>query len=266
MSKNYDVQTLINRYQEKPISIGKVADEFKLCKVTVSRILKSANIKLWTRQDLNVGNLKVDYFKNIDTEIKAYLLGLFTADGCIYTSNSSKLFTIQMKLEDAYMIEFIKDELQAPRKIFADKRDDSRAITVVNDIFVKYLIENGVAEGKSERFLPKLSDELIPHYIRGLFDGDGSITIRKAHSYGKAMRCCVVLLAHSKLIAQLQNYLEFKLGVSHLNLCNDGGDAYSVRYSSRKDFIAVTNFMYSNANIYLKRKFFNYKQAISYLC
>jgi len=135
--KNYDAERLIARYQEKPISIGKIAEEFNLCKVTVSKILKASNIKLWSRQYLNIGELKFDYFKNIDTEIKAYLLGLFAADGCIYSSACSKLFIIQMKSEDAYMIDFIKNELQAPRKTVTDKRDNSQTITVVNDIFVE---------------------------------------------------------------------------------------------------------------------------------
>lgn len=164
------------------------------------------------------------------------------------------------------MINFIKDELNAPRKIVLDKRDNSSSITVANDIFVQHLIEQGVAEGKSERFIPNLQEKFMPHYVRGLFDGDGSIVIRKAHSYGQAMRCCVVLLAHSKLINQLRDYLETKFAVSHLNFCSDGGDAYSIRYTKRQDFITVTNFMYSDANICLKRKYQKYKQALSYLC
>jgi len=61
--------------------------------------------------------------------------------------NPEKLFTIQMNSEDAYMIEFIKNELK-----------------------------------------------FIPHYVR-------------------------VLLAHSKLISNLRDYLKNKLGVARLN-CN----------------------------------------------
>ena len=138
-------------------------------------------------------------------------------------------------------------------------------ISIVNNLFVQHLIEHGVTEGKSTRFIPALSDWLMPHYIRGLFDGDGSIVIRKAHTYGKAMRCCVVLLAYSNIINPLREYLENKLNLYHLSLCSDGGEAYSVRYSSRHDFIAVTNFMYKNANLYLKRKHCKYLEALSYL-
>ena len=245
--KNYNVQDIVARYKEKPVSISQIASEFNLCNVTVSKILKRENVSLWSRQDLNRGYLKVDYFQEIDTEIKAYLLGLFAADGCIYTVNSDKFFTIQLKQEDADMIEFVKNELKAPRKIVKDKRDESLSISITNTSFVCHLIKNGVTEGKSNRFLPNLPENLMPHYIRGLFDGDGSIVIRKAHSYGNAMRCCVVILAHSNLIEQLRDYLEDKLKVSHLNFCNDGGDSHSIRYSSRHDFIAVTNFMYTDA-------------------
>ena len=92
--KNYTTQSIIARYLEKPVSINKIALEFNLCSVTVSRILKKENIPLWTRQDLNLGELKVNYFEMIDTEKKAYLLGLFTADGCIHTTKAGKLFNI----------------------------------------------------------------------------------------------------------------------------------------------------------------------------
>ena len=79
------------------------------------------------------------------------------------------------------------------------------------------------------------------------------------------MRCCLVLSAHLNLVNQLQDYLERKLGLTHLNLCSDGGDAYSIRYSSHKDFLTVTDFIYDNANIFLKRKHQKYEQALSYL-
>ncbi|MBR1728208.1 MAG: hypothetical protein IJ728_01595 [Selenomonadaceae bacterium] len=265
MSKNYDTENIIARYQEMPVSINQIAEEFNLCSVTISKILRNSNIKLWTRQDLNVGNLKVDFFKQIDTEAKAYLLGLFAADGCIYTANSGKLFSIQLQTEDAYMIEYVKAKLNAPRNIVVDKRDGSYSISVVNDGFVDNLAKYGVVTGKANRFLPDIADHLMHHYIRGLFDGDGSIIIRKSHSYGQAMRYCVVLLAHSKLIVQLQNYLERRLDLSHLSLNNDGSTAHSIRYSRQKDIIAIINYMYSNAHLYLLRKFQKCKQAISYL-
>ena len=263
--KNYDTQRIIARYQEKPVSISKIAKEFYLCEITVSRLLKKADIPMWTRQDLNVGELKINYFQEIDTENKAYLLGLFTADGCVYTVNHSKAFTIQLKKDDFEMIQFIKNELSIPRKIVKDKRDASYGISIVNNLFVQHLIEHGVTEGKSTRFLPALPDYLMSHYIRGLFDGDGSIVIRKAHTYGKAMRCCVVILAYSNIINPLREYLENKLNLSYLTFCCDGGEAYSIRYSSRHDFIAVTNFIYKDANLYLKRKHCKYLEALSYL-
>lgn len=265
MSKSYIAENIVARYKESPVSIKKIATEFNLCAVTVSRILKRENVALWTRQDLNLGDLKINYFEEIDTEIKAYLLGLFTADGCVYKTKAGTLFSIQLKAEDSYMIEYIKDEIQAPRKIVQDKRDKSCSISVVNDVFVKHLIENGVSEGKSDRFFPNIPEQLIPHYIRGLFDGDGSIVIRKAHTYGTAMRCCIILLAHSKLINKVQSYLENRLKLSHLSLCSDGNDAYSLRYSRRTDFLALTEFIYSDANLFLKRKYQKYEQALSYL-
>ena len=265
MSKTLDEINIIADYMKAPISINDIAKKYDLCTVTISRVLRRNKIPLWTRQDLFQGDMIVDYFENINTEIKAYFLGLFSADGCVFITPSSKLFNIQLQEKDGYMIELIKNVIKFPRKIVVDKRDMSKSISVINNRFVDSLINHSVCSGKFNRFMPDIRDDLIHHYIRGLFDGDGSILIRKTHSYRTSLRCTVVILAYLKQLCQIQEYLERTLNVSHLKFCNEGKDIFSLRFSSKKDFLSITNFMYKDATVYLQRKYDKYIKAISYL-
>lgn len=209
-------------------------------------------------------DLRVSYFEKIDSEIKAYLLGLFIADGCIYKNKNSgsKLFNIQLQNEDSYMIEFIKNELNIQRKIVIDKGDNSACISVTNNIFVEHLEKYGMVQNKEKRYIPKLDDHLIHHCIRGLFDGDGSITY-KSGSNRRREQWCFVISAHGKIIYNLNNFLINRLSLNNNKLCNEGADIFISRWSSVHDFLALGEYLYKDATIYLKRKFEKYQIASS---
>lgn len=50
--------------------------------------------------------------------------------------------------------------------------------------------------------------------------------------------------------------------ISDNKLCSDGGGAYSIRLANQRDFLAVTNYMYESATIYLTRKYNKYQVAV----
>lgn len=58
-----------------------------------------------------------------------------------------------------------------------------------------------------------------------------------------------------------KNYDEQKI-VDYYLQYPDGGDAYSIRLANQRDFLAVTNYMYENATIYLTRKYNKYQAAV----
>lgn len=73
-------------------------------------ILKEREIDIWPKNKLSSPNLKEDYFDLIDTEEKAYFLGLLMTDGNVFEQKKrSKMISLTLKKEDAYMVQAFRD-------------------------------------------------------------------------------------------------------------------------------------------------------------
>ena len=119
-------------------------------------------------------DLKEDLLENIDTEAKAYLLGWLASDGAVQPG----AVTLEIHRKDRVILEdlatlFTHNLKLAPRK---NGRHVAMAISrqrTVQDV-CRHLEINPGAKSRFVQF-PKLTVELEWHFIRGLFDGDGSI-------------------------------------------------------------------------------------------
>lgn len=246
-----DIDKFLEEYLKRPISIREISKKFNICTVTASRILKANNCKIYTRQDLNLGSLKIDFFKNIDTEEKAYLLGLFVTDGCVFKhSNESLQFSIALQEQDAYMIENIKHILNVPRNIVIDSRNNCHSITITNNNFVNDLMNQGVYIGKENRRFIKLKDSLMSHYLRGILDGDGCIYFRKKKN---SISFNIVFAGNLIFMQELKNFLINRLDVADNRLCFEQG-IYTIKFASRRDYFNITDYIYQDSTICLKRK------------
>lgn len=127
----------------------------------------------------------------IDKNI-SYLIGLFQTDGSMYKvkdKNKGK-FSIELSIKDKDIINKIKNYIPYNYNIrtrirnikLKDREYESETIilTVSDMNFRKFLNESGVPYGKKSKtikpplYLEKLS---LKDYIRGLYDGDGSLGI-----------------------------------------------------------------------------------------
>lgn len=114
-----------------------------------------------------------NYFEIIDTEHKAYWLGFLMADG--YMNLNQKSFGICLKKTDDYIIkEFLNDINYNGSITYSDK--DAR-IDICSVKMCKDLINLHISPRKSgcEVVPDQVPDHLLKHFVRGFFDGDGSI-------------------------------------------------------------------------------------------
>lgn len=118
-----------------------------------------------------------DFFKKIDSEEKAYWLGFIAADG-----NIRKDFlqcSIELKAFDrGHLEKFAKCFDNYYEVKLLDRGYPSAKITISSKQCCLDLLQYGITPNKSSTL--KVNVELIPeeflhHYIRGYFDGDGSI-------------------------------------------------------------------------------------------
>lgn len=168
-------QEIIKYYLSQPMTMKQVEDKYELSHPTITKILK--DVPKYTKAKLNNPNMKEHFFQEINEEAKAYFLGLLISDGNVFKDNTGRQasISITLDLKDEYMLEKFKEVLQANTSVGHDGRGSGQ-IAVRSNIMAEDLAKYGVVPRKSyNTYLPLISKEMMPHLIRGIFDGDGSI-------------------------------------------------------------------------------------------
>jgi hypothetical protein len=210
-----------------------------------------------------------DFFKNINTEIQAYLLGFYVADGNI--NKKRKTFRVKVSAEDREIPELYKTFISPEAKLIkyegyeiegrGGKKyqgNDQIAIDINSAKLVESLVDLNYGYNKTydNLRLPKLSDDLMVHFIRGFFDGDGSISVYVAKEKGKKdrVRCSMSLCAkNNSILDDISKFFsKFKIKTNVNYLKRD--DMYRLATSSKAEILKIYNLIYKGCNYSLKRK------------
>jgi hypothetical protein len=107
---------------------------------------------------------------------------------------------------------------------------------------------------------PKLRKDLIRHFIRGYFDGDGCIS-----QSGKYPMFSIV--STKNFLTSIQNILVKNLGLSKTKFMirhpKNGNNIRTLMYGSYGNCIPIYHYLYDDASIFLKRKRDKFKILIS---
>lgn len=157
IAKKYNVHADTIRYYIRKYSIDK-------------KIIKNKNKKY---------SFNENYFENIDTKNKAYILGVFASDGYL---KDNRTVVFQFNEKDKELIDKIILDINYVGKIHYIEKKKQYALRLNSSKMYKDLVNIGFSNNKTfTSFIPKTFDmELTKHYIRGLFDGDGYIGERQA--------------------------------------------------------------------------------------
>lgn len=130
-----------------------------------------------------------DYFEQVDTPEKAYWLGFIAADGCVITTSSypeGSHLAVQLAIRDRTHLLKLKEATGALGAVHDEMRAGSRGgrwrsggsstLYVYSRRLTKSLLVLGITPRKSATVEPWDGPaDLMPHYWRGLIDGDGSL-------------------------------------------------------------------------------------------
>lgn len=131
-----------------------------------------------------------DYFDNIQNDKQCYILGLLYADGFIIkASHTNEKLGLVLHKEDTQTVEWVLKELKPNGKIYNIKSKNQVGFSITLPYLTNRLKELGIKRCKS--YITTLD---IPNFIfdnklyffsflRGFFDGDGSITKTTSFSY-----------------------------------------------------------------------------------
>lgn len=217
------------------------------------------------------------FFDIIDTEEKAYALGFIYADGChTKTSTTDCLCASQME-KDADILFKIKKAMKSTYPIREEIKPGCKSriyhFYLYSKNFGKVLDEKGIVSNKLlvlefPNFIP---DSLMHHFIRGYFDGDGSIwdgnrkkmEVKNERKPGTTRIKIVhnvkfTFTGSNTFIPYLQDYLIENAGLSRTKLnyakAKESHAHCTMEYSGRKNILKLYQYMYKNATIYGERK------------
>ena len=162
-------------YTEKRYTQKQLAEKYNCSTFVIHNILIRNNIPIITQPKINQEQ-KDNYFDVIDSEHKAYWLGFIFADGNVYKNQLS----LEIQEKDIDLLEQFKRDLNLNSQISIRHRENTSlcCIRMISPHLCEALAKYGIVPNKTKvtKHLPKIDSQWLPHFLRGLIDGDGWIT------------------------------------------------------------------------------------------
>lgn len=256
-----EVKELYNTGDYNLPALGKM---YNISKEALNTRLTRSGIKVKNHsQAKRKYNVNENYFSVIDSEDKAYFLGLLYADGYIHIKTNSVNLSLNYKDKEVLqrLNNFIQDR---PLQHIVDRKgvkNDMYRIVVNSSIMVNDLIKHGCYQAKtySLQFPNFLSDELMRHFVRGHLDGDGCI-----HNSLKIPG--VSFVGSQNYMLGFKDYLKSNLDI-HLTTSQPERYKYNITKSSiggGKNVRKFLNWIYKDCTIFFERKQIRYLQLLEY--
>jgi hypothetical protein len=182
----------------------------------------------------------------------AYILGFIFADGCL-VEHKNGYHGLDITSKDIERLVLIKRQLKAEHRI--GRKERGYRIQIRNRQIYCDLIRLGLIPKKSKRIrFPEIPKVYLSHFIRGLFDGDGSVVVWRGPRWRHTWQIRTTFCSGS---------LEFMKGLRRELSKNAGLNKGYLRFGSRvielgyaiADSASLYKFMYQdNPTLFLKRK------------
>lgn len=242
-----DENKVVNMYKQGQSS-SKIAEYYNVSCHTITNILEKNGVK---RDNIYYNiNLIGDYWECINTLDKAYFLGFLLTDGNI----SGNYIRLQLSSKDEHILYTFANKTQNGNKIYKDKRG-LVSFGVKRKKWVDDLKQYGIIPNKTYNVkLPIVKDNMLPHLLRGIIDGDGWIS-SKAHQLG--------ICGTEELVTEVRNIFVEKLNVYNVKILHTEEHLWQATWASTSDIKKIGEYIYkSKEDCFLKRKYDEYLKII----
>lgn len=195
----------------------------------------------------NLGN--IFYFNIIDSDDKAYFLGFIAADGSLVksTQSNSIALTITLNKKDKVILETLRSYIgcETPVKDLSTK--DQVRFVIQNKQFTDDLQSYGIEPKKSLNMKSIIQNIPKPYrkaFLRGYFDGDGSIMKDSKNRYYIQIRGTLEFLQAYIDEFELNSYSLKQYPYEKIGRLSTGSKNSVFKFFS----------MYDNSKVHLKRK------------
>jgi hypothetical protein len=141
-----------------------------------------------------------NYFDDLNSEGPSYWLGVLSADGYVWENRNSVNLTV--KESDREWLEMYKKALGIEAPILEGYPKGCIRVIFTSGRIVQNLYRYGIHQKKSLDlcFCQDVTEQQVRHYIRGLIDGDGSLTLTNRS-------CMISLTGTEDITSRVASYL-----------------------------------------------------------
>ena len=267
---NIDEKEMIELYLSGK-NLLELGEKYGVTYGTIKYRLLRNNIKLRTRSESKMNEFKKhnpnkhsrkyflnhEYFKTW-TKNMAYIVGFLSADGYISDHGYLRITLQEQDIDLLYKINKELDstyEIKTPMKKCGEKYYPSCELIIFSKHITEDLINIGVTQRKSLTVtMDKVPNEYKLDFIRGYFDGDGSVGEQWAKQSKTPMLRTRFCSGSEKMMVQIVEELH-RHGVKKVNVRKSKGkNLYNIEYSQLASKKIYSLFYGDNPEIFLKRK------------
>lgn len=191
-----------------------------------------------------------DFFDTINTEARAYWLGFIAAIGCIHTSDDGRT-RLSITLRETN-VEHLRAFLHAIKSAVAISRRGKGCVgfSLTCARMTTALMSHGIVRRKSLRlrFPTTIPFVLVSHFIRGYFDGHGSVW------ESRAGRVAVMLTGAPKFLERVQREINAAHSATIHGCLSLVKRRARLIYTGRRSVAAIERYLYRGARCYIAHK------------
>ncbi len=246
------------------VSFEELSKDLHCSKSTIYRLVKFLNLSRARSKSQREAKYNIDhnYFEKIDTEDKAYFLGLLYADGSVAKKTNS--IKLSLKESDKHILDLFNKFLKNESPIRFTKKtketySNMYSLMISSQKIKENLIDKGCVPLKT--FLLRwpcntiLPEYLVRHFVRGYFDGDGCFSYRKHQ--GKYLKPAFNIVSTVDFCNGLINLFKRETNCNcymQKRYKNRNTNTRQLEISGSKQIISVMDWLYAGATIFIQRK------------
>lgn len=204
-------------------------------------------------------------FFSKENEKSFYLAGFIAADGCVFKKDNSKILNIFLAEKDLYFLQKIKEYLNYNGPIY--KKQDRKfnencnysviyGFTLASHQIFDDLNKFGIIPNKTKVFkMPEwlLNHSLVNHFIRGYFDGDGSIYLYK-NKNNEPVKPSLDMVGNLYFLNQIKDIFNKHANINSETKPRLNNGSYNIKFCGSIMVDEIKNYLYKDATIFMERK------------